>query len=466
MIRHLFISASSSSRVCAFSGTCAIVRTVVLGTLALSLGGIAAAQVITIDTKSGNVSNATGTVDRRFAQIKPTNIDLPKTGLDTKTRLELIRVLQSEQGWAMRPFPRGHKGLTLEANGNLSPVGESYLDMVTQFGLSAKPGDGVVLTDIKFDKSKIIFMINGGPDAKHRFLRHIEIGTGDMDTPVVQGDQNEATGARITLQFKGGVPAMTATQVKALLSPLISFDVKTPVQAFTDTLPPKLKEAILNHDVWVGMSTDMVLFAKGAPERKVREVDGQMPFEEWIYGEPPKPVEFVRINGNRVIRVEIAKVGEAPEIFTKDEVEGLMRTDGTPLAPPEQRTRTIASGDVERNPDTQAPAPPPTLAAPSEKLPDAARNPDGQMRPVQFPKQKPDDYPDATNLPRDPKQVDNEPANGKAGAKSSTDKPSTDKLDQPATPSSDNSSKPSQPASTPAPTKAPAPPATPDPDTN
>ena len=43
-----------------------------------------------------------------------------------------------------------------------------------------------------------------------------------------------------------------------------------------------------------------------------------MPFEEWIYGAPPKDVEFVRINGNRVIRVEIAKIGESPVIFTKE----------------------------------------------------------------------------------------------------------------------------------------------------
>ena len=74
----------------------------------------------------------------------------------------------------MRPFPRGHKGLALEANGKLNPAGEGYLNMVTQFGLCAKPGDAVVLTDIKFDHNKLIFMINGGPDLKHRFLRHIE----------------------------------------------------------------------------------------------------------------------------------------------------------------------------------------------------------------------------------------------------------------------------------------------------
>lgn len=374
-----------------------------ISALAFALSGLAFGQAITIDTH-GNATNGNGTVDRRFAQIKPTNVPLGKGELDARTRQELIRVLQSEQGFAMRPFPRGHKGLTLEANGKLTPAGEGYLDMVTQFGISAKPGDAVVLTDVKFDKNKMIFQINGGPDLKHRFLRHIELGTGGMTTPVVQGDDNQPAGARITLDFKGRIPELTGKDVKALLAPLISFDVKTPVQAFTDTLPPQLKEAILNHNVWVGMSTDMVLFAKGQPMRKVREVHDQMPFEEWIYGQPPDPVEFVRINGNRVIRVEIAKVGQDPEIFTKDVVEGMMRTDGTPVMTASgPRTRTVQMGDVQRDPDTQAPAPPPSLAAPGEKLPDTAQNGAGAMKPVQFPKQKDDDYPDATNLPRDHK---------------------------------------------------------------
>ena len=66
--------------------------------------------------------------------------------------------------------------------------------------------------------------------------------------------------------------------------------MKTPIQAFTDTLPPALKEAILSHKVLVGMTTDMVLYAKGQPLTKSREMDGQMPFEEWIYGTPPEEV--------------------------------------------------------------------------------------------------------------------------------------------------------------------------------
>ena len=270
----------------------------------------AASQVITIDT-SGKAAAGNAPIDKRYAQIKPTNVPLPAAELDTKSRLELIRLLQAEQGFAMRPFPRGHKGLTLEANGKLEPAGEAYLNMIVASGTSARPGDRVVITDIKFDHSKMIFLLNGGPDPKHRFLRHISIGADPtFDRPVVADDGQEPVGARLTLDFGSRLPALTGSQVKALLAPLISFDVKTPIQAFTDTLPPELKDAILNHHVMVGMSTEMVMFAKGVPESKSREMEGQMPFEEWIYGKPPEEVDFVRINGNRVIRVEIAKTGE------------------------------------------------------------------------------------------------------------------------------------------------------------
>ncbi|HVZ85100.1 MAG TPA: hypothetical protein VG893_15605 [Terracidiphilus sp.] len=362
----------------------------------LLVSAAASGQVLTIDTKGGHpiANGQEAGIDRRFAQIQPTHVDLPGNQLDSRTRYELLRFLQADQGFAMRPFPRGHKGLTLEANGKLDPAGEAYVSMVTAQGLSAKPGDRVVITDVKIERAKIILLLNGGPDLKHRFLRHIELGGGTVMTPVVQDDGQEATGARLTLTFRDHVPELTGKQVEALLEPLISFEVKTPIQAFTDTLPPKLRQAILNHNVLVGMNTDMVLFAKGRPERKVREMDGQMPFEEWIYGKPPEDVEFVRINGNRVIRVEVAKMGQTPVIFTKDEVEGMMRTDGTP-AVAEAGVRTVEMGDVPRNPDTQAPAAPPSLRNPGETLPtdNSKDSRVGVMKPVEFPRQGPDEHP-------------------------------------------------------------------------
>jgi hypothetical protein len=281
--------------------------------------------------------------------------------------------------------------------------------LVTANGLSAKPGDRLVISDVKIDHTKIVFELNGGPDAKHRFLRHVQIGAGPDTSPIVQqGDEQEPVGSRLTLTFKNQIPELTGKQVEALLAPLISFEVKTPIQAFTDTLPPKLKEAILDHNVLVGMSTDMVLFAKGQPQNKIREMDGQMPFEEWIYGRSPSDIEFVRINGNRVIRVEVAKVGKTPVIFTKDEVEGMMRTDGTPLTPGDPSgTHTVQMGDVQRNPDTQAPASPPSLRKPGETVPadDGKDSRVNVMKPVQFPKQAPDDEPNARpNGPTDSTQ--------------------------------------------------------------
>jgi hypothetical protein len=77
----------------------------------------------------------------------------------------------------------------------------------------------------------------------------------------------------------------------------------------------------------------------------------------------------------------------------------MMRTDGTPLETAKSNTRTIELGDVQRNPDTQEPAPPPSLRKPGEKLPDQnipGGDPNvGVMRPVQFPKPKPAPQPGA-----------------------------------------------------------------------
>jgi hypothetical protein len=368
--------------------------------------------IILVNTAPANGTGGSISIDRRYAPIEPTKVELPKNPLDARGHQDILRTLVAEQGFAMRPMPRGKKGLLLAANGKLTPTGENYVSQVNEQGLSVKPGDRVVLSNVLIDKEKIVFDINGGPEKKHEFLRHLQIGMGpNMTSPVAQDPGQEPTGARITLSFSKFVPDVTPKQIKALLAPLISFDMKTPVQAYTDTLPPKLKEAILNHHVMVGMSTDMVLFAMGQPETKSREVEGQMPFEEWIYGRPPQDVQFVRVNGNRVIRVEIAKLGQPLEVFTKDEVEGLMTTDGRPvLADATHREeRKVELGDVSRDPNTQAPAAPPTLRAPGEKLPTidsdsnaaGTLNREGAMKPVVFPK-------DTTNAPA--RTVDAHPA--------------------------------------------------------
>ena len=365
-----------------------------LAVLAAAFAIPSGAQVFTVTDKP------TGPIDRRYAQIEPTKVELPKDQINARGHQDILRVLLAEQGFAMRPLPRGKRGLTLEANGKLAPIGEGYMNLVTVYGLSVKPGDRLTLSNVRIEKDKIIFDINGGPQHKHEFMRHVQIGMGgpDMTAPVVQDNEPEPTGARITLAFHEYVPDLSPAQLKALLAPLISFDMKTPVQAFTDTLPPQLKKAIIDHRVMVGMSTEMVLYALGQPDSKSREMDGQTPFEEWIYGKAPKDVQFVRVNGNRVIRVEVAKLGQPLEIFTQDEVAGLMMTDGRSVtamvnAPHEKK---VELGDAHRNPDTQSADAAPSLRKPGEKLPQDADMNKGvgdpnvsreqTMGPVRFPK--------------------------------------------------------------------------------
>jgi hypothetical protein len=111
------------------------------------------------------------------------------------------------------------------------------------------------------------------------------------------------TGCRVTLVFEGGLPEVSAPEVKALLDPIIDFGVKTSAEAYADSLPPFLKDAIAKHDVLVGMDRKMVLAAMGEPQSKVRElVPGSTTrrYEEWIYGQMPQTVRFVRFEGDRV----------------------------------------------------------------------------------------------------------------------------------------------------------------------
>src|SRR5277367_3918875 len=341
--------------------------------LALSVLPVAA-QVFTV-TPEG--------VDGKYLDFQPTNIAISTVPLTNHNREDLLRFLQSEQGFAMRPLPI--TTLTLHANGKMEPSGSDYVNAIREKGLAVKAGDRVVLTDIKIEKDRILLDFNGGPEHKHKWLRHISIGMDPNNTvPLSRDDQQAPSGTRITLIFPNVVPDMTGMQVEALVKPIVDFNLKTPIQAYTDTLPPALRKSILDHHVLVGMNRDMVISALGAPKNKMRERDGQMPFEEWIYGEPPEAVQFIRFNGNRVIRVEIAKVGEPPVIRTENEMGDYWDKQ------PKQEVRIVKLGD-------QAPAKPgaetaqhapPSLRNPGEQLPADSQAGTPQMGPVQFPKDK------------------------------------------------------------------------------
>ena len=336
----------------------------------------ASAQVMTVDTKAGGIES-------RYSDIKRTHVDLSSQPVLQRTKLQLVRVLEAEQGFAMRPLPKGSKGMTLIANGAANPSGPDYAKSLEHNGIAFQAADRVVITDMKIYPDKIVFEFNGGPDKSHKILRHISVSAGGAQIPLTRDSGQEPVGVRLTLQFEKFVPEMTGTEVKELLEPLVDFKLKSPIQAYTDTLPPMLKEAILAHHVLVGMNAEMVVYAMGHPDAKSRERDGDMPFEEWIYGQPPKDVEFVRFNGNRVIQVEDAKMGEPPIIRKTDEMGDYWNT-----APKtNDNIHEVRLGDVnsdQRNQQAAAPAQP-SLRKQGETLPADSNTQVPQNQKVQFP---------------------------------------------------------------------------------
>lgn len=310
------------------------------------------AQVFTVGMRTATADVVT--------DFRPTRVDLPTQPLDDKGRLELIRDLESEQGFAHRELPLG-AGLTLVANGTMSPRDEEYKRMLYQKGQSAGPGERVQITALKFEANRLVIDFNGGPYAKHRFLSHVQIN----DMPIAQRGP-DATGCRVTLIFEGGIPEVTAAEVKALLDPVVDFRAKSSAEAYADTLPPKVRDAIEAHEILVGMSRQMVLASVGEPKTKEREHggsggDASLSYEEWIYGDPPQPTRFVRFRNGHVVRLEIAAIGKPIEVHDKNELGGQQE--------PTLQARTISNGDSQPTVDgDRGKVEAPTLRRPGEVL--------------------------------------------------------------------------------------------------
>ncbi|HMK31113.1 MAG TPA: hypothetical protein VK473_15630 [Terriglobales bacterium] len=281
--------------------------------------------------------------------------------------MALIRTLSAEQVFVRKPFPQGRKGLTIK-DGTVSPSDAELQVITAAYGPAAKPGDRALITLVKFKPKSIIFEINGGPERKKKWYEHIEVsGPMGSASPGTPNENTNPRGSYVELMFDNYVPELTPNQVKDLLSPVLDFHSKSAVEAYLDTIPPKAKEAIKNHQVLVGMNREMVVYAKGRPPQKTREKDGDAEYEEWIYGVPPEDVEFVRFVGDEVVRLEVMKVDGKKMVRTEKEVD---------LQP-----ATVAKKQ-EQEPQTR-PANAPSLRRPGEEADDDLKSvPVGTPRPA------------------------------------------------------------------------------------
>jgi hypothetical protein len=274
------------------------------------------------------------------------------TPMSVQTRAQIMHVFDSELVYIRTNFPMGKTGLKLK-NGTLTPNGTDLQQLMALWGPAAKPGDRARISDVTFKGNYIRFEINGGPVKRGKWYQHIQIQGAQPATVTPGGDQpSNPRGSYVELYFDKFIPEMTGPELKELLRPVFDFDSKSSLEAYLESVPPKVKDAITHHQVLVGMNQQMVIYAKGRPPKRVREQDGETSYEEWIFGTPPEDVDFVRFVGDEVVRVETMRVDGQKTVRVEKEVN----LDETTVAKKAER-----------------PADAPTLRRPGEEMPDAKR---------------------------------------------------------------------------------------------
>lgn len=291
--------------------------------------------------------------------------------MTAQTRLLVMRDLQAERVFVRTVFPRGDSGLTIK-NGKITPNEQQVASLVAEHGFAAKPGDRVIITNIEFKEKSIVVEINGGGKKHQKWYQHVSIGAGGSTTPIGGAPQSlEANGSMVILSFDKYVPEMTGEQVRQLLAPVFDFKALTEAEAYEKTLPPKVRAAIKNHQVLVGMDRDMVIYSKGRPPKKIRDKDDKgVDYEEWIYGEPPQEVQFVRFEGTFVTRLEIMTVDGQKLVRTEREVD--LPSEETQVATKKEEPKPTNAPTLRRpgeQPEDQSaqpplPYPPPTNGSP------------------------------------------------------------------------------------------------------
>ncbi len=244
-----------------------------------------------------------------------------KPEISKQTRMEMIRLLNAEFAWVKKPIPHGDKGITIKPTGEITPNDQDLYMQIVQRGPVARPGERVQITNVEFKGKRLIFEINGGPVKKAKWYQRIQISSGNAATNVAPGpDNTNAKGAILFLEFKDYVPEMTLQEVKDILKPILDFTVKSAAQAYTETLPENVRNAIRDHKVLVGMNKEMVTYAKGRPPQRVRESKDGVQYEEWIFGQAPQDVEFVRFKGDEVVELKTMTVDGKRIVKTEKEV--------------------------------------------------------------------------------------------------------------------------------------------------
>jgi hypothetical protein len=283
--------------------------------------------------------------------------DNPPPKISAKTRQEIIHFFTEELIYIRTNFPMGKTGLKIR-NGTVTPTGAELQSLISLWGPAAKPGDRARISNVIIKENYIRFEINGGPIKKQKWYQRIQVNGTVPPTDVSDGSAT-GRGSFVDLCFDKYVPDLTGPELKQLLRPVFDFDAKNAVDAYLESVSPQVKEAIKNHHVLVGMNHEMVIYAKGRAPKKVRETANEVEYEEWIYGEPPQDVDFVRFVGDEVVRVETMKVDGQKIVRVDKEVDV-----GASTVAKKQEDRPANAPTLRRPGEAPLPGTDPTSAPP------------------------------------------------------------------------------------------------------
>jgi hypothetical protein len=236
--------------------------------------------------------------------------------LQEDSRMMILRSVDGEFARVLTSLPGGKKGFHFRAG---EPIDQNALRKAIQSsGAALNSGDNVQITKLDFQGKEILIDLNGGGRKQGSWKSHVQMQIGLPTQPVQTSTQTtrsdsagpaltgKKTGATLFLDFDRTLPDMTPDEVKQYLSVVLDFSKqRSAAVQYTETLPPKVQEAIAQKRAEVGMDREEVIAALGRPERKVRERESDGgETEDWIYGHPPARTTFVRFTGEKVTKVD------------------------------------------------------------------------------------------------------------------------------------------------------------------
>ncbi len=223
-------------------------------------------------------------------------------------RVELLRGLSSEYAKVKTFLPRSRKALDLESDGTWDK--EKWEAAGKELGPAARVGDLVQITRVGIEKDAIVLEINHGMKSGRKWYDHVQVGIGGATNPISQNPNSDAPGGTtIIVHYRDGIGDLSSADVKKALAPVLDFEKQSATENYIETLPPEIKQAVMEKKAIEGMDRDQVLLALGRPLRKVRESKDGNDTEDWIYGEPPGRVTFVTFSGPKVIRIKETYAG-------------------------------------------------------------------------------------------------------------------------------------------------------------